>query len=70
MEVEVEVKVFKVKKICPKCKQGEMRPTGMIFTSLPAQYEHICNCCGHKETFKKTYPSIEYKEVEKADEEV
>lgn len=63
MEKRVEVKTYKVYKICPVCKNGEMNPNGMVYTLNPAAYEHICNCCGHKATFRETYPRIEYKEI-------
>lgn len=60
MEVKEEVKTYQIKMICNRCKQGEMVPTGMAFTSLPSQFEHRCNCCGYKETYKTIYPAIRY----------
>lgn len=46
--------------LCPECKTGRLRPTGMILTSNPAQYPHKCTKCEHFDTFLKVYPYIEY----------
>ena len=45
---------------CDKCGIGEMKPTGIIFTSFPEQYQHVCDECGYVETYYKKYPYIEY----------
>ena len=65
MEVENEVKVYRVIMKCDKCKQGEMKPTNMAYLSFPGQYEHQCDCCGYRTSYKVSYPTIIYKEVEK-----
>ena len=62
MEKETEVKSYKVIMICDRCKQGEMVPTGMMLTSFPGMYDHKCNCCGYRATYKVQYPTIVYKE--------
>ena len=64
-EKRTQVKVYRVRMICDRCKQGEMVPTGMAFTSLPAQFEHKCNCCGHRTTYNVTYPTIVYEDIAK-----
>lgn len=65
MEKKTPVKVFKVRMYCDRCKQGEMVPTGMVYTSLPGQYEHICNCCGYRTTYNIAYPTVAYEEIVK-----
>lgn len=65
MEIREELKTYRVKKICPKCKQGEMKPVeNIVLSSYPAQYPHHCDMCGHSEVYRKCYPSIEYETVE------
>lgn len=58
MEVKEEVKSFRIIQKCDKCKQGEMVPTGLTYTSYPPTYEHKCNCCGWTTSYNKTYPAI------------
>lgn len=64
MEEEKEVKAIKVDFKCPNCLEGYLRPTGIVLTSYPAHYPHICNResgCGYRQTFEKTYPFIDYR---------
>ena len=65
MEVAKEVSVYEIHMQCDKCKQGEMRPTNMVYPAFPGQYEHQCDCCGYRTSYKKVYPSIEYREAPK-----
>lgn len=58
MEVKAEVKTFEVRMTCNRCKQGEMVPTGIMLVA--GQYDHKCNCCGHRETYRVCYPVIRY----------
>lgn len=48
---------------CDTCNEGHMRSTGMILTSYPPQYPHICNSCGAAKTFRVTYPRIVHVEL-------
>lgn len=60
MAIEKKIKVvpFEVHQYC-ECG-GEFIPTGLVLTSYPPQYPHACNKCDKRETFKKSYPTIEY----------
>lgn len=56
---KVEVKTYEVHLMCD-CG-GEMRHTGMVLTSNPAQYPHKCEKCGATETrFDEIFPHIVY----------
>ena len=57
-ETRIEVKTFLVSQNC-ECG-GEFKPTGSCYTTCPPQYPHLCDKCGNKKCFSKTYPSIEY----------
>lgn len=64
MEREVEVKTIEVHQYCDKCGE-ELTFTGEVLLSYPEKYVHKCEKCGHTEWFSKSYPCIEYKEVQK-----
>jgi len=64
-EVAVEVKPFKVSKICDKCGAGIMMPTGRARGQHPTiEYEHKCNhiLCGEVQIYNKVYPNIEFRD--------
>lgn len=63
MEQRREVKNIIVKQICDECGKGEMKYQGMVLTSWPAQYPHVCPKCGHTARYGCIYPKIEYGEV-------
>ena len=66
MEERKEVKTIKVDYKCPKCKTGYLRSTGMVFTTDPPLFPHICNNpeCGYGETFRNIkYPYVEYEAI-------
>lgn len=68
MEERVEVKQFLVKYKCPKCKTGYLEATGMVYTTNPPYYPHVCTNpeCGHSEEFMGvSYPHTEMEEVKK-----
>ena len=69
MEAKKEVKVFKVVMMCPKCGEAEMEYTGITFSTSPLKNQHLCPMCGYKESYTKTYPSIEYEEVNPVEDE-
>lgn len=51
-------------KIFAKCEcGGHFESTGICLMSYPCQYPHICNKCGKSETFKCTYPKIEFEGI-------
>lgn len=62
IEKEFEVKTIRVRAIC-RCG-GEFITTGLAWFSNPIEYEHKCNTCDMKLRFMKSYPCIEYREVE------
>lgn len=52
-------------KVIAKCDcGGEFEPTGMCLATYPYQYPHICNKCGKSETFKYTFPKIEFEGID------
>lgn len=61
---ETEVKTIEVHQYCDKCGE-ELTFTGEVLLSYPEKYVHKCNKCGNTEWFPKSYPCIEYKEVQK-----
>lgn len=64
MEKQTEVKTFEVHQYCNKCGE-ELTFTGEVLLSYPEKYVHKCGKCGNIEWFPKSYPCIEYKEVQK-----
>ena len=61
----IEKKLVPVKRVLV-CECGtEMEHTGMVYMSNPVQYPHKCPNCGYEETIVgKSYPCIEFEEVE------
>lgn len=53
------VQPIRVSYACDKCG-GDVLPTGLCLTSIPAQYPHDCQQCGERYTFTSLYPRIEY----------
>lgn len=53
------VQPMRVSYACDKCG-GDVLPTGLCLTSIPAQYPHDCQQCGERYTFTALYPRIEY----------
>lgn len=43
---------------CPVCKQGFMRPTGIVLMTNPPQYPHKCQKCDYEQTYPMSYPYI------------
>ena len=52
------VSPVKVSMIC-ECG-GEMKPTGITYTSNPPIFPHICERCGKGDSFREMYPRIVY----------
>ena len=64
-ERRMVVRPVRVHQLC-QCGKGEFLPTGIVLTSYPAQYPHVCNAagCGNTITFYSTFPTIEYEAVD------
>ena len=60
MEIKKEVKTVEIDYKCPKCKVGRLRPTGVKQMTYPPKYPHKCTNCDYTETFRNTYPYIDY----------
>jgi hypothetical protein len=54
---------IRVRYVCDKCLEGDMRPTGETLLSDPPKFPHVCEACGHKGLFCVIYPHIRYEEV-------
>lgn len=66
MEKKFELRTVIVKHFCEPCAKvggGEYLPTGRVLLSNPPQYPHECNNCGEEKIFEKSYPTLEYVEV-------
>lgn len=48
------VNIHQADELCPVCKKGWMRPTGIV--PLPGMYEHKCSVCEYKNTYNVRYP--------------
>lgn len=59
-----KVETYLVKLICPNCG-AEMRKDDMVLTTNPVQYSYTCPSpwCGFHYTSYKSYPELQYKEV-------
>lgn len=60
-----EVKTYKVIARC-ECG-GQMRQTGVVLTTYPAQYPHVCDRCEKAGTYFKKYPTYVYGYVEEGE---
>lgn len=56
-----EVKVYQDRLYCPAC-ETEMKFTGAVLLSNPAQYEHKCPKCEKRLNVSKSYPCIRYED--------
>lgn len=61
MEIRQELETIEVDFICPKCKVGNLRPTGKGLMIQPLRYPHKCTECDNQQTFKVRYPYHEFK---------
>ncbi len=43
---------------CPVCQKGWMRPTGIVITAEPPQFEHKCTSCSYKQNYYVQYPYV------------
>lgn len=48
-----KVQTTQVDERCPVCREGWMRPNGIIQGN---QYEHSCTKCGYKQSYQIRYP--------------
>ena len=68
-EQRYKVTAFEVEYHCDQCeedqcKEGIMRPTGLIHLSNQPMYRHECNMCGSVDFFNTVYPCIRYEREE------
>lgn len=60
---EKQITVHQIDYQCDECGKGVMRWTGMVLTSMPAQFPHGCTECSARGNYLVRYPSTEYREV-------
>lgn len=65
-ETAVPVQTVRVDYLCDECGEP-MRHSGMVLTSNPPQFPHICKN-GHDRIFSVCYPTIRYVEARAAHE--
>jgi hypothetical protein len=63
MEITEEVKTYRVKMICDKCKEGRMIPIGTMLMTTPVKFPHKCDKCNGIEHYSEQYPKVIYKEI-------
>lgn len=63
-KTEKKVQAVTIDYGCDKCGSGFMRYTGLSLSSHPPQFVHRCNKCGYEETYRESYPHIEYRTVD------
>ena len=64
MEEISYLKPIMVKMKCDKCGEGYMkRIDSTVLLSSPPQYEHICDKCGFRANYFKSYPCIEFEDA-------
>ncbi len=51
---------IQVDRVCDKCGEGRMRPTGVALASYPPLFPHKCESCGAIDTFRQQYPTLRY----------
>ncbi len=60
-----KIQMFTDKYRCDECGEGFMERTGVVLTSNPPQYPHVCDKCGTEKTFTGIhYPCQNYREIE------
>lgn len=62
-EKRKEVRTYEVRYICDECGSDKVYPTGMVLTSHPPKYPHVCIECAKNYTFKEKYPYTEYETI-------
>lgn len=55
-----EVRAYRATVFCPT-DDTELKATGYVLTSSPAQYPHYCPKCDYKVNLDASYPRMEYK---------
>ncbi len=63
MEIETEVKAYKVTMQCEICKAGLMNNTGKGVTQIETSWEHKCSTCGVITWYNSCYPFTRHKEI-------
>ncbi|ALS22144.1 hypothetical protein [Paenibacillus naphthalenovorans] len=64
MEVQKEQHIKKVEYKCPKCLNGMLLPTGLMYMTYPAKYPHKCTDekCKYQEVLNELYPKIVFED--------
>jgi len=62
---KTEVKVFKVNRVCERCREGNMilDKSGVARLTYPPRYSHTCDNCGNNDFFIEKYPEIVYEDA-------
>jgi hypothetical protein len=63
-EIKVDVKVVEVDMVCDGCNEGKMRSNGIVYSTYPEQYPHVCTKCSRSMTYQVRYPYIAYEKVQ------
>lgn len=63
MEEISYLKPVMVKMKCDKCGEGYMkRSDNTVLLSNPPKYNHVCDKCGNRTRYTKSYPCIEFED--------
>lgn len=66
MEIKSKMQYYQVNMACTECYIGVMvrSNSDIIMDQYSPKYLHHCNNgCGHRETYTKPYPSIEFEKL-------
>ena len=58
-EIRSQVLTWVTDMVCNTCGKGNMRPTGIVLTSMPPKYPHVCDKCGYQEAYNNQFPYTE-----------
>lgn len=65
MQKKTLVRTYLVREYCEACEE-ELKFTGNVLYSYPAQYTHQCPKCLKIYYFNESYPKLDYEEVEES----
>lgn len=51
-----KVEVVQIDEKCPQCKEGYMRPTGIVLVDEYNKFPHRCNKCGYETSYDVKFP--------------
>jgi len=70
MEIKTEMSTIQVDMQCDECGKGNMRPTGRVFLTHPAQFQHQCDACHVWGTYQHQYPYIKHAPIDGVDTDI